>query len=122
MVERFPVLGPEWLWRRIVRPEQLQRVRIHHALTTAWAVWRTRRRLDVLEVPEWKAQSLLLEAWSIVHLHLTLEVHYAWLGVAPSWKVRSAFWLERVERIPGGPDDRHVSTDLPPSRRIHVGA
>jgi glycosyltransferase involved in cell wall biosynthesis len=86
-VERFGVLGPSWIWERLVRPRQTSRVRLHHAASGAWALLRTRRRFDVVEAPEWKAQGLLLRLVRrgrvVVHVHLPLELEQAWNG-APS--------------------------------------
>lgn len=98
-VERFPLLGPERLRERLVSPHQALRVRIHHALSSAWALWRTRGRFDVVEVPEWKAQGLLLRFVRrgpvVVHLHLGFELQAAWNGATPSTGWRVSFALER---------------------------
>lgn len=119
-VERFPVLGPPSLWRRFVAPHQTLRVRLHHALSSAWAVRRA-GRFDVVEAPEWKAQGLLLRAARrgrvVVHLHLGFEQELAWNGTPPTlgqrigcalerWTARSAHartaTSEQARRLPGG--------------------
>lgn len=98
-VERFGLLGPDRLRRRLVRPSQTQRIRLLHALSSAWALRRTGRAFDVVEVPEWKAQGLLLPRPSVVHLHLTLEIQHAWIGLHASWKVRLSYLLERMSVV-----------------------
>lgn len=99
-VERFAPPGPERLWKRFVAPEQSFRVRIQHALWSAWAVRSLRARVDVVEVPEWKAQGLLIRLLSrlpvVVHLHLTYELEQAWNGVTPSRGQRLSHRLERL--------------------------
>lgn len=98
-VERFSTLGPGWLWDRLVAPHQALRVRILHALSSAWALWRVRSRFDVVEVPEWKAQGLLLRfvrrGAVVVHLHLGFELQAAWNGATASRGWRISFALER---------------------------
>ncbi len=98
-VERFAPPRPAWLWRRFVAPRQSFRVRIQHALWSAWALWRLGRDFDVIEVPEWKAQGLLLPTVRrgpvVVHLHLTFELEHAWNGTEPSLGNRLSYRLER---------------------------
>lgn len=98
-VERFGLLGPARVWERLVSPHQALRVRIHHAVSSAWALWRTSGRFDVVEVPEWKAQGLLLRFLRrgsvVVHLHLAFELQAAWNGAMPSTGWRISFALER---------------------------
>lgn len=98
-VERFPAAGPAWLWKRVVLPRQTFRVRIHAAVSSAWALWRLGRRFDVIEAPEWKAQGLLLAAARrgpvVVHIHLPIELEQAWNGTGPSRGRRLSFVLER---------------------------
>ena len=100
VVERFGVLGPAWLWERLVLPRQTARVRLHHALSGAVAVARLRRRWDVIEAPEWKAQGLLLRFLRrgavVTHVHLPLELEQAWNGARPSRGQRLSSWLERT--------------------------
>ena len=99
-VERFAPPRPAWLWRRFVAPRQSFRVRVQHALWSAWALWRLGRDFDVIEVPEWKAQGLLLALVRrgpvVVHLHLTFELEHAWNGTAPSLGHRLSYRLERA--------------------------
>lgn len=137
-VERLPPPGPASFWSRVVRPDQAFRVRIQHALWSAWATWRLRRRFDVVEAPEWKAQGLLLGLVCrrpvVVHLHLTFELEHAWNGAAPSRGQRLAHRLERwtarrataltatsrqTTRFPDGSllvPDEHVEIVAPPVR------
>ena len=81
VVERFPMVGPRWLWAWWSRLEP-ERLRVHHALSGAWALRRIQSEFDVIEAPEWKAQGLLLRGTVVVHLHLPLEVRNAWDGGA----------------------------------------
>ena len=98
-VERFAPPRPRWLWRRLVAPRQSLRVRVQHALWSAWALWRLGHRFDVVEVPEWKAQGLFLPMLRrgpvVVHLHLTFELEHAWNGTVPSRGQRLSYRLER---------------------------
>lgn len=97
-VERTGVVGPTWLWERLVRPRQTARVRLHHAVSGAWALRRTRRRFDVVEAPEWKAQGLLLRALRrgrvVVHVHLPLELEQAWNEASASRGQRLSHRME----------------------------
>ena len=137
-VERFSTLGPRWLWDRLVAPHQALRVRIHHALSSAWALWRVGQRFDVVEVPEWKAQGLLLRLVRrgavVVHLHLGFELQAAWNGATASrgWRISFALerWTarlarectatsERTRRLPDGSTwlaSRQVEVVAPPLR------
>lgn len=93
-VERFPLVGPHWLWSRWRRSEP-ERLRVRHALSSAWAM-RQVGTFDIVEVPEWKAQGLLLSGSVVVHLHLPLEVRSRWSdGPVPARRAIS-FGLERV--------------------------
>ena len=99
-VVRRGVIGPVRLWERFVLPRQTARVRVHHALSGAWALLRTGQRFDVVEAPEWKAQGLLLRALRrgrvVVHVHLPLELEQAWNGAVPSRGQRASHRLEHA--------------------------
>lgn len=117
VVERFPILGPARLWRRLVRADQAQRVRLLHAVSTAWAL-RQLAPFDVVEVPEWKAQPLLVRGPFVVHLHLTLEIQHAWIGVAANRRLGLSYRLERrgVTRAARRTATSRMTTRLPAGR------
>lgn len=94
-VERFPIVGPSWLWRRWRRPEP-ERQRVLHALSSRWALRQLSGEFDIVEVPEWKAQGLLLSGPVVVHLHLPLPVRTAWAGDRPPVHRAVSHALERL--------------------------
>lgn len=96
-VERFGAAGPELLWRLLARRAPVLTRRLRPAVSAALAVRRVGQRYDVLEVPEWKAEGLLLglvrRGPVVVHLHLAQTLVERWNGRAPArWRL-----AERLE-------------------------
>lgn len=126
-IERSPMLGPRWLWERLIAPDQGFRVRVHHAVTSLWALRRA-GRFDAVEAPEWKAQALLLRLARrgpvVTHLHLNLEGQLAWNRVAPSRGQRLSSVLERLAARAGAARTAtsHRTRHLPDGRTWLDGA
>lgn len=100
-IERFPALGPGWLWRALHRRSWVVAVRLHVALSAWAAVRRLGQRFDVIEAPEWKAEGLFLP-WCrrgplVVHLHLPQELVRRWRR-EPLRRGRGEDVAERFER------------------------
>jgi len=98
-VERFGPAGPRWLWRLLDRVP-VPSSRLQSALSAWWALRRVEGRFDVIEVPEWRAEGLLLglarRGPLVIHLHIAQEVVRRW--VAPGRRAGRgmvAEWLER---------------------------
>lgn len=99
-IEWAPPTGPTFFWRWLHRRWPQPAPRLHAAVSAALALRRLPGRFDVIEAPEWKAESLALR-WCrkgplVVHLHLSRELVRRWNGDAPPGRaLAAAEWMER---------------------------
>jgi glycogen synthase len=121
-IERFPGVGPQRLWRRLLGGGRLSVARLHGALSAWWALRRLPGDFDVIEAPEWKAEGLLLprrrRGSLVVHLHLAHEVVRSWDAEAGPPRSRVGELLERAtaRRALARTATSHLSSTLPGAR------
>lgn len=134
VVERFPVVGPNLLWRCGSRLWPMLTPRAQAALSAWRAMRRLGGRFDVIEVPEWRAEGLLLRAGRagavVAHLHLAHELVRRWDDMNPPYSrdVAIAEWMERtvVGRATAVTATSRISAALPdgapwrPSTLVHL--
>lgn len=100
-IVRTPVVGPEWLWRRLFQKSWVVASRLQAALSARSGLRRLGEHFDVIEAPEWKAEGLLLQRCRrgpvVIHLHLPYELVRRWdRRPLRRWRgEQMAEWLER---------------------------
>ncbi len=103
-IERFPEIGPDWVWHRAARVSDLLARRVRGAMSALRALRSLGEDFDVVEAPEWNAEALLLRfarrGVVVVHLHLSLELMHAWnrsrIGVGARLAQLLELWSARA--------------------------